>query len=315
MPKTPILAIIVPCFNEEEVIKTTYFALFDILKELISDEKISSNSYICFVDDGSSDKTWEIIQKLSKYKDVKGLKLSRNFGHQSALIAGLTQNEADIFVSIDADLQDDVNAIKEMVTKHHEGCEIVYGVRNNRTSDSFFKRNIAQLYYKLANILGVKGIYNHADYRLMSSKVVEILKASKECNLYLRGLIPSLGFKSCNVYYARNKRIAGEAKYNYFSSLKLALNGITSFSIKPLHFISALGACCFVIAVLMTIYSILMYFENKIIPGWASIFVSIYFLGGIQLLSIGIIGEYIGKIYKETKQRPNFILEEKTDDE
>lgn len=314
MLEKPILAIIVPCFNEEEVIKTTYFALFDVLKDLISKSQISAESYISFIDDGSSDTTWELIQKLSKYKDVKGLKLSRNFGHQSALFAGLTQNEADIFVSIDADLQDDVNAIKEMVAKYHEGCEIVYGVRNDRTSDSFLKRNIAQLYYKLANILGVNGIYNHADFRLMSNKVVEILKSSKECNLYLRGLIPSLGFKSCNVYYARNKRVAGEAKYNYFSLLKLALDGITSFSIKPLHFISALGACCFFIAVLMTIYSISMYFETKIIPGWSSLFVSIYFLGGVQLLSIGIIGEYIGKIYKETKQRPNFILEEKTND-
>lgn len=315
MLEKPVLAIIVPCFNEEEVIKTTYFALFDVLKDLISGEKISPESYICFVDDGSSDTTWEIIQKLSKYKDVKGLKLSRNFGHQSALIAGLTQTEADIFVSIDADLQDDVNAIKEMVAKYHQGCEIVYGVRNNRDTDSFLKRNIAQLYYKIANLLGVKGVYNHADYRLMSKKVVEILKDSKECNIYLRGLIHSLGFKSCNVYYARNKRIAGEAKYNYFSSLKLALDGITSFSIKPLHFISAIGAFCFFVAILMTIYSILVYFEQKIVPGWASLFVSIYFLGGIQLLSIGILGEYIGKIYKETKQRPKFILEAKTDDQ
>lgn len=310
MVKNPILAIIVPCYNEEDVVKTAYFELFDVLKNLIADEKISSKSYICFVDDGSKDKTWEIIHKLSKYNDAKGLKLSRNFGHQAAMLAGLMQNEADIFVTIDADLQDDTNAIKDMVDKYAEGCEIVYGVRNDRSSDSFLKRNIAQFYYKASKMMGVNGIYNHADYRLMSKKVVDVLKTLKECNIYLRGLIPSLGFKSCCVYYSRSKRIAGEPKYNFFSLSALAIDGITSFSVTPLRIITFLGFLCFFIAILMSVYAIFSYFHMKLVPGWASLSVSLYFLGGIQLLSIGIIGEYIGKIYKEAKQRPKFIVEE-----
>lgn len=312
MLEKPVLAIIVPCFNEEEVVKLSYFTLFEVLKSLIEGEKISSESYTCFVDDGSKDKTWEIIRKLSKYKDCKGLKLSKNFGHQAAQIAGLTQNEADIFVTIDADLQDDVSAISEMVDKYLEGFEIVYGVKNDRSSDGFLKRHISQFYYKLAKSLGVNGIYNHADFRLMSKKVVNILKNLKECNLYLRGLIPSLGFKSCSVYFSRKKRVAGKAKYNFFSSSVLAIDGITSFSVKPLRLITIIGFLCFCMAILMSIYSIIGYFYSKNVPGWASLFVSLYFLGGIQLLSIGIIGEYIGKIYKETKQRPKFLIEDKS---
>lgn len=317
MQKNPILAIIVPCYNEEEVVKKSYFELYDALKNLIDAEKISSKSYICFVDDGSSDKTWEIIRKVSKYKDekggVKGLKLSRNFGHQAAQIAGLTQCEADIFITIDADLQDDINAISKMVDKHLEGFEIVYGVRSDRSSDGFLKQHISNFYYKLANILGVKGIYNHADFRLMSKRVVDILKELKESNIYLRGLIPSLGFKSDCIYYSRKKRIAGRAKYNFFSLSTLAIDGITSFSVRPLRLITFLGVLCFFLAILMSFYSVYSYFENEIVPGWASLFISIYFLGGIQLLSIGIIGEYIGKIYKETKQRPKYFVEEETD--
>lgn len=316
MSERAVLVIIVPCYNEEEVLKITYFALYDILKGLVGNGKISLNSYICFVDDGSKDKTWEIIQKLSKYKDekclVKGIKLSRNFGHQAAQIAGLTQNEADIFITIDADLQDDVNAISEMVDKYLEGNEIVYAVRKDRSSDEFLKRNIAQIYYKLSQFMGVNGIYNHADFRLMSKTVVDILKNLKECNVYLRGLIPSLGFKSCNVYFSRKKRIAGITKYNLFSQFALAVDGITSFSVAPLRLITILGFLSFFIAILMSFYSIFSYYESKIVPGWASLFISIYFLGGIQLLSIGIIGEYIGKIYKETKSRPKFIVEAKS---
>lgn len=314
MIENPVLAIIVPCFNEEEVIKQSYFELSAVLQGLIEKQKISPKSFICFIDDGSKDKTWEKISKLSKYNDVKGLKLSRNFGHQSAQLAGLTQNEADIFITIDADLQDDVNVIAEMVEEYSKGCEIVYGVRKDRNSDSFLKRNIAQLYYKLAKSMGMNSIYNHADYRLMSKKVIHILKELKECNVYLRGLIPSLGFKSCSVYYSRKKRIAGEAKYNFFSLSALAIDGITSFSVTPLRLITLLGFICFCLAILMSIYSIYSYFYVEKVPGWASLFVSIYFLGGIQLLSIGILGEYIGKIYKETKQRPKFLIEEKTHD-
>lgn len=314
MNKKPTLAIITPCYNEEEVVNTTYNELSNVLKSLINSDKISSQSYICFVDDGSKDKTWKLIQKLSENNDAKGLKLSRNFGHQAAQIAGLTQNEADIFITIDADLQDDTEVIKEMVEKYLLGNEIVYGVRNDRSSDGFLKRNIAHTYYKLAKSLDVAGIPNHADFRLMSSKVINILKSLKEYNVYLRGLIPSLGFSSCCVYYSRKKRVAGEAKYNFFSLSALALDGITSFSTKPLRLITILGILSFFVALLMSGYSIFSYFNEKIVPGWASLFISLYFLGGIQLLSIGIIGEYIGKIYKETKQRPKFIIEEKTND-
>ncbi|MEI8129353.1 MAG: glycosyltransferase family 2 protein [bacterium] len=312
MIEKPILAIIVPCYNEEEVVNATYSALFDVLKQLAESKKIATNSYICFVDDGSKDKTWEIITKLSKENDlIKGLKLSRNFGHQAAIIAGLTKSEADIFITIDADLQDDVNTIYQMVDKYLEGFEIVYGVRNDRSSDGFFKRHISEFYYKLSTYLGVNGIYNHADFRLMSKKVVDILKNLQECNIYLRGLIPSLGFKSCSVYFSRKKRVAGTAKYNFFSSSALAIDGITSFSTTPLRLITILGFICFCIAVLMSIFSIISYIYLKNVQGWASLFISVYFLGGIQLLSVGIIGEYIGKIYKETKQRPKFLVEER----
>ncbi len=310
----PVLAIITPCLNEEEVIEKSYCELSSVLKTLIEQKKISSDSYVCFVDDGSSDKTWELISEVSKNKDAKGLKLSRNFGHQAAQLAGLTQSEADIFITIDADLQDDTNTIIEMVDKFHEGNEIVYGVRSDRNSDNFLKRHISQFYYKLAQSLGVKGIYNHADFRLMSKKIVNILKELKECNVYLRGLIPSLGFKSACVYFSRKKRIAGEAKYNFFSLSALAIDGITSFSVKPLRLITALGFLCFFVAILMSMYSVISYFSEKVISGWTSLFISIYFLGGIQLLSVGIIGEYIGKIYKETKQRPKFIIEESSND-
>lgn len=311
MQNIPVLAIIVPCFNEEEVIKPSYFELSSVLQKLIEKKKISSESYICFVDDGSKDKTWEKISKLCKYNDVKGIKLSKNYGHQSAQLAGLIDNEADIFITIDADLQDDINLIPEMVEKYFQGYEIVYGVRNNRENDGFLKKSFAQIYYKLSQFLGIKTIYNHADFRLISKEIVEVLKKFKEYNIYLRGLITSLGFKSDCVYYARKPRIAGKPKYKFISSLKLALEGITSFSAAPLKFITLLGFISFLIAVIMSLYSIKVYIENKIVPGWASLFVSIYFLGGIQLLSIGIIGEYIGKIYQETKQRPKFLIEEK----
>jgi len=311
--KKSVLAIIVPCFNEEEIIKDSYSEISSVLKTLIKQQKISSESYICFVDDGSSDKTWELISELSKNKDVKGLKLSKNFGHQAAQLAGLTQSEADVFITIDADLQDDTNTIIEMVDKYHQGNEIVYGARSDRNSDGFLKRHISQFYYKLAGFLGVNGIYNHADFRLMSKKIINILKELKECNIYLRGLIPNLGFKSCCVYFSRKKRLAGEAKYNFFSLSALAIDGITSFSVKPLRLITILGFICFFLALFMGGYSIISYFYLKNVPGWASLFISIYFLGGIQLLSIGILGEYIGKIYKETKQRPKFYIEEEAD--
>lgn len=311
MLKKPNLAVIVPCLNEEEMIEKTHFELSSILSSLIENQKISEQSYICYIDDGSVDKTWKIIQELSKDDNVKGLKLSKNFGHQAALLAGLTQNEADIFVTIDADLQDDINLMPEMVNKYSEGYDIVYGVRSDRKTDNFFKKIFAQFYYKLIQNMGVKGVYNHADFRLVSKKITEVLSDLKEYNIYLRGLISNLGFKSCCVYYSRQKRVAGKAKYTFFSSLTLAVDGITSFSIVPLRLITFLGFLSFCIAVIMSMYSLFAYVEHKIVPGWASLFISLYFLGGIQLLSIGIIGEYIGKIYSETKQRPKFIIEDK----
>lgn len=309
-----ILAIIVPCFNEEEVLQETCSQLSNVLKSIVEKQKISSDSYICFVDDGSSDKTWQIISTFSKSKNVTGLKLSKNFGHQAALLAGLTKNDADMYITIDADLQDDINVIEKMVDNYHNGCEIVYGVRNDRKSDSFMKRTAAEFYYKTTAFLGVNTIFNHADFRLMSNKVVKILKELKESNLYLRGLIPSLGFNSCCVYYTRQKRCAGKTKYSCYRLFALAIDGITSFSVTPLRFITALGFICFLVAIVMSIFATINYFETRNVPGWASLFVSLYFLGGIQLLSIGIIGEYIGKIYKETKQRPTFVVEDKTCD-
>lgn len=311
MLKKPDLAVIVPCFNEEEVIEKTHFELSSILHSLIESRKISAQSYICYIDNGSVDKTWKLIHNLSKDNNAKGLKLSKNFGHQGALLAGLIQNEADIFITIDADLQDDVNLIPEMINKYLDGYDIVYGVRNDRKSDSFSKKIFSQFYYKLIQTMGIKCVYNHADFRLISKKITEVLSGLKEYNIYLRGLISNLGFKSCCVYYSRQKRVAGKAKYTFFSSLALAIDGITSFSIVPLRLITFLGFISFCIAVIMSMYSLFAYVGHKIVPGWASLFTSLYFLGGIQLLSIGIIGEYIGKIYSETKQRPKFIIEDK----
>lgn len=308
-----VLAIIVPCYNEEDVLSITFSELSGVLEKLIQARKIAAKSYICFVDDGSCDKTWELILKLSQNNKAKGIKLSRNFGHQAAQIAGLTQNEADIFITIDADLQDDINIIETMVDKFQQGFDIVYGVRSDRNSDGFLKKNLSQFYYKLASFLGVKGVYNHADFRLMSKKIINVLREFKEYNIYLRGLISSLGFNSTCIYYSRKKRAAGVAKYNFFSSSALALDGITSFSVTPLRIITVFGVVCFFIAVLMSFYSIYSFFYLNIVPGWSSLFISLYFLGGIQLLSIGVIGEYIGKIYKETKQRPKFIVEQQID--
>lgn len=310
---SPILAIIVPCHNEDEVLKEAYFQLSSVLQSLMQEQKISPKSYVCFVDDGSTDKSWEIISKISKYNDAKGLKLSRDFGHQSAQLAGLTQNEADIYVTTDADLQDDIELIGEMVEKYKQGCEVVYGVRQDRTVDGFLKKHTAQIYYKLAIKIGIRAIYNHADFRLMSKRIVDILANLKECNMYLRGLIPSLGFKSCCVYYTRKKRIAGISKFNFISCLALAVEGLTSFSSSFLHLIMLFGLLSFLGFIIISIYLILAILTSKSLPhGWF-LFISIYFVGCVQLLSLGIIGEYIGKIYKETKQRPKFIVEQKVE--
>ncbi len=307
--KNPTLAIIVPCYNDSEILKTTFNELSKILEDLKNKNKISENSYLSFVDDGSSDRTWNTITKLN----VKGIKLSKNFGHQSALIAGLFENNADIFITLDDDLQDDITLIEQMVDKYQEDYEIIFGVRNDRKSDNIINRVLTNIYYKLNKTLKMNTIPHHADFRLISKKVVDILKTYPETNLYLRGLISNLGFKSATLYYKRNKRIGGESHYNFLKRLKLAIDGITSFSVTPLRFISILGLLCFAFAIIMTAYALYYYISTKEpVSGWTSLFISLYFIGGIQLLSIGILGEYIGKIYKESKHRPRYIVEEKS---
>lgn len=309
MEKTT-LAIIVPCYNDSEILKTTFNELSKILEDLKNKNKISENSYLSFIDDGSSDKTWNTITGLN----VKGIKLSKNFGHQSALLAGLFENEADIFITLDDDLQDDITLIEQMVDKYQEDYEIVFGVRNDRKSDNSLNRVLTNIYYKLNKTLKMNTIPHHADFRLISKRVVEVLKTYPETNLYLRGLISNLGFKSATLYYKRNKRIGGESHYSLLKRLQLAVDGITSFSVSPLRFISVLGLLCFAFAILMTAYALYYYISTKEpVSGWTSLFISLYFIGGIQLLSIGILGEYIGKIYKESKHRPRYIVEEKSD--
>lgn len=304
------LAIIVPCYNDSEILKTTFNELSKILKDLKNKNKISENSYLSFIDDGSSDKTWNTITELN----VKGIKLSKNFGHQSALLAGLFENEADIFITLDDDLQDDITLIEQMIDKYQEDYEIVFGVRNDRKSDNIINRVLTNIYYKLNKTLKMNTIPHHADFRLISKRVVEVLKTYPETNLYLRGLISNLGFKSTTLYYKRNKRIGGESHYNLLKRFQLAVDGITSFSVSPLRFISVLGLLCFAFAILMTVYALYYYVSTKEpVSGWTSLFISLYFIGGIQLLSIGILGEYIGKIYKESKHRPRYIVEEKSD--
>lgn len=306
------LAIVLPCYNEESALPYTFDALSKILNTLISDGKISSDSYMLCVDDGSKDRTWEVIeaeQKTNPY--VKGVKLAGNVGHQNALLAGLmtAKQASDICVSIDADLQDDVNAIIEMVDKANNGFDIVYGVRNDRKTDTFFKRTTAQGFYKLMSAMGVKTVYNHADFRLMSKRALEGLAEFSERELFLRGLVPLIGYKSDCVYYKRSERVAGESKYPLKKMLKFATNGIVSFSTKPLELIAGLGFIITLISIIAFIYVLVGFFCGNTVAGWPSLMVSIWFLGGVQLLSIGLIGQYISKIYSEAKHRPRFIIE------
>lgn len=307
------LAIVVPCYNEQEVFSLCSQKLTEVVKDLIIKEKIAKNSFVLFVDDGSKDKTWELIaSEVEQNKYVRGLKLSGNVGHQNALMAGLiTANDSsDITVSIDADLQDDVKAIEKMVDKYLDGCDIVYGVRNDRSSDSVFKRTTAQGFYKLMSALGAKSVYNHADFRLMSHRAVEALKKYKERNLFLRGIVPLIGFKSDSVYYERSKRAAGESKYPLKKMLKFAFDGITSFSIKPITLITILGVLIIICCIVALVYTLISYFAGRTEPGWASLILSIWFIGGVQLVSIGLVGQYVGKIYIESKERPRFNIEE-----
>ena len=306
------LAIIVPCYNEEEILPKTVKTLLKTLQTLKDSNLISNNSEIVFVDDGSRDKTWDLIEKFAHlYQDVKGIKLSRNYGHQNALLAGLFNTDADCYITIDADLQDDINVIKEMVEKYKQGCDIVYGVRKERKTDSFFKKFTAEMFYKFMKIMGVDLIYNHADYRLLSRRAVESLKQFNEVNVFLRGIVPLIGYKSDTVYYDRLERTAGESKYPLKKMLSFAWEGITSFSIAPLRFISFIGLVVFLVSFIMSGWVLWQKFNGHVIPGWASTVLPIYFIGGIQLLALGIIGEYIGKIYKETKRRPKYFIDKK----
>ncbi len=309
-----ILTIVVPCYNEEEVLPETVARLTSLIKKMIQEEYISNQSNILFVDDGSKDKTWMLIEQLSQNNPmIHGLKLARNAGHQNALMAGLTVavETADLLVSIDADLQDDCNCIRSFVEEYHKGFDVVYGVRSNRDSDTFFKRNTALGFYKLMKSLGVDMVYNHADFRLMSKRAVQALCQFDEVNLFLRGLVPLVGFSSTQVSYVRAERFAGTSKYPFKKMLKFALEGITSFSVKPLRLITSLGCTISVISILAAIYALISKLLGETVQGWTSLILSIWFLGGLQLIGMGILGEYIGKLYQEVKHRPKFIIEKK----
>ena len=307
------LAIVVPCYNEEEVFKMASDALRGVLDDLIAKGKIAADSFILFVNDGSKDRTWELIEEEHKLfpVQVRGVKLAGNVGHQFALTAGLitAKDMADVTVSIDADLQDDVLVIEEMIDKFHEGSDIVYGVRKERKTDTFFKRTTAQGFYKLMEMMGVKTVYNHADFRLMSKRAVEEFSKYKETNLFLRGMMPLIGYKTDCVYYDRKERAAGESKYPLKKMLALAFNGISSFSVKPITLILGLGLFIIFVSILATVYALISFFMGNVVPGWTSLILSVWFLGGLQLLAIGMVGQYIGKIYMEVKQRPRYNIE------
>ncbi|AEI39238.1 glycosyltransferase family 2 protein [Paenibacillus mucilaginosus] len=312
MTSLPILYIVVPCYNEEEVLPETTSRLIEVLQNLINQKKIALQSKIMFVDDGSKDRTWEIIQALNDKQDfVTGLKLARNAGHQNALLAGLmtAKSFSDCVISIDADLQDDVNAIYEFIQKYHEGYDIVYGVRQSRTTDTFFKRFTAESFYRLMKTMGVNLVFNHADYRLMSKRTLENLADFQEVNLFIRGIVPLLGYKSTEVYYDRNERFAGESKYPLKKMLAFAFDGISSFSVTPIRLVTTAGFMIFGLSILAGIYAIIAKILGMTVTGWASIILSVWFLGGVQLIALGLIGEYVGKIYKEVKARPKFIIE------
>ncbi|WP_252247655.1 glycosyltransferase family 2 protein [Clostridium sp. ZS6] len=309
-----ILYLVIPCYNEEEVLHETARRLIEKIITMIENEIISKESKILFVNDGSKDKTWSIIEELHNQNNIfSGVNLSRNRGHQNALLAGLmtAKEVADITISLDADLQDDVDVIDKFVEQYYGGIDIVYGVRSSRQTDTFFKRTTALAFYKLMSTLGVDMIYNHADYRLMSKRVLEGLSQFREVNLFLRGMVPLVGYKYSIVEYERHERFAGKSKYPLKKMIAFALDGITSLSVKPIRIITGLGFIIFCISVIVAIYSLVVNFIENTITGWTSLILSIWMLSGIQLLSLGVIGEYIGKIYNETKQRPKFIITDK----
>ena len=311
------LYLAIPCYNEEAVLRDTASKLLNKYNKMIEEGKISFESKIVFIDDGSKDNTWKIISQLHKENNVfQGIKLSCNRGHQNALLCGLItlKDKADAVISIDADLQDDINAFDAMIDRFENGCDVVYGVRSKRETDTFFKKFTAECFYKIINKMGAKVIFNHADFRLMSKKALEAFSLYKETNIFLRGMIPLIGFKYDIVTYERSERLAGESKYPLKKMLALAWEGITSLSIQPIRFITALGAIVFAVSFIMILYSLISYFIGVAVSGWASTLCSIWAIGGLQLLAMGIIGEYIGKIYLETKSRPRFIVEEYLED-
>lgn len=312
----PTIGIVSPCYNEEQVLHETVRQLNSLLTDLIATKKISDESFIAFIDDGSRDNTWKIIEgTAASHRQVKGLKLAGNVGHQKALLAGLLtfNNSSDALISIDADLQDDIRVIGQMIDSYKSGVDVVYGVRKLRKTDTFFKRNTALLFYNLMKRMKVHVLHNHADYRLCSHRVVQALSEFNEVNLFLRGIIPSIGFKKDIVYYDRLERFAGESKYPFRKMLSFAWNGITSFSNFPLKLVTAIGFIIFFFCILMSGYSLFALYNGNIVPGWVSTVLPMYFLGGIQLFCIGILGEYIGKIYSEVKQRPRYIIDKRVD--
>ena len=314
----PVLYIVIPCYNEETVLPITAPLFLNKLQELTEHNKISPNSRVLFVNDGSKDNTWPILCDLAKRDErVEGICLSRNRGHQNALLAGLMEakDRCDITISIDCDGQDDLNAMDAMVDAYLSGAEVIYGVRSCRKTDSFFKRVAAQGYYKVLNAMGAEVVYNHADYRLLSAKVLKEFANFKEVNIYLRGMVPMVGFPSTCVYYERNERMAGKSHYPLRKMLSLAWNGITGLSTKPIRLIMGFGMLVALLSMAGIVWSIIVAAKGQAVSGWASLTSILCFLGGVQLLSIGIIGEYVGKMYMETKARPRYIISERTNEE
>lgn len=314
MTETPLLlAVVVPCFQEEAVLPETHKRLSRLLDTLIASQQLSPESYILYVNDGSTDRTWPIIQELHRTTPYAcGLNLAGNVGHQNALLAGLhaVKERCEIAISIDADLQDDIQVIPNMIAGYRAGNDIVYGVRRERTTDTFFKRNTALLFYRLMGAMGVKSVYNHADYRLMSRRAVQHLCRFRERNLFLRGLVPLIGYRAGFVYYNRDKRFAGESKYPFRKMMNFAIDGITSFSVKPVRMIFWIGCIFILIALCVTGWTLHSYIQHNTVPGWSSLMISIWLVGGVVLVSLGIVGEYIGKIYIEVKDRPRYNEEE-----
>lgn len=313
-----ILYIVVPCYNEEEVLPETSRRLKEKLEALMAAGTISRESRVLFVNDGSKDRTWQLIEELHQSSPIfSGVDLSRNRGHQNALLAGLmtAKDRCDMAISMDADLQDDIDAVDAMVEQYYAGCDIVYGVRSSRKKDTFFKRFTAEGFYRVMNKLGAETVFNHADYRLMSRRALEGLEQFKEVNLFLRGIVPMIGYTTATVEYERGERFAGESKYPLKKMLAFAMEGITSLSTKPIRYITGLGFLIFAVSILMLIYSIVRWATGATILGWASVICSVWAIGGLILLSLGVIGEYIGKIYLETKGRPRFLIREVLDDE